>query len=333
MVEFESVYSYGKSRRLNHGRFVNWHVATILFKDRLGLTLLLNWNVWGRDQRDLRTLRLGLLPLKEDLAFSNRKHSPITHHSPVYRRSDIYKYKLGSNWSTPAGASRSIHGVSSITNHSEFFRRWGGWKHRSVQSTFRTFLKAGASVPQPIVETHRSFRGMYLGRSSGRGTAVVNLSRLQGVWVLFYSLLYHLVYHNVQSVTFAPPNFHREVLALNWEMATNLKGMWRFVRPFMSFRAVQFLNKTEYVFTRMRLAGVSLALVSDIQYHKRTLHYLKTNGYFTLGLVPISSSRYLVDCALPISNHGPVAQLFFMRFIIRLRREAMARRYNYLLRY
>jgi hypothetical protein len=315
------------------GVTVDWRVAGLMFSNQLITHLMLTWNCWSRADRVARTLKLNLLPLHADMSGANRHLSQVTGYSPTYANSNQYKYQFSKNWSNPVGTRRSLHPVGSMAPRHELFKRWGGWRRRTITTTFHTFLRAGASVPQSIIETHRSFRSIYLGRSGGWGTAFHSIAQLRGVWVLFYSLLYHLTYHNIQSLMFAPPSFHREVLALNWEMATNLKGMWRFVRPFMTLRASQFLDKTDYVFTRIRMSGVSLAIVSDIQYHKRTLHHLKSNGYFTLGLVPISSSRYLVDCALPISNQGSVAQLFFLRFIIRMRREALTRRYSYLLNY
>ena len=245
-------YSQNLSKR-HHQPKVDWQVASIVFNHQLSSTLVLSWRLWGRSQRAFRALRLGLLPLREDMRVANRQPSQITGYSPVYANYNQYKYQFSKNWSTAVGSRRSLHPVCNIAPSHEFFKRWGGWRQRSMYNTFHTFLRAGSSVPQSIVETHRSFRSVYLGRSGGWGTAYHSISRLQGVWVLFYSLLYHLTYHNVQSLTFAPPSFSREVLALNWEMATNLKGMWRFIRPFMTFRASQFLDKTDYVFTRIRL--------------------------------------------------------------------------------
>ena len=78
--------------------------------------------------------------------------------------------------------------------------------------------------------------------------------------------------------------------------------------------------------------GFYTAFIFDILYHKNTLFFLHRNDFYTFGLVPLHTSLYTVNFALPISNDSVFLHLFFIRLIIHLQKQAHHVQHNNSLR-
>ena len=63
-----------------------------------------------------------------------------------------------------------------------------------------------------------------------------------------------------------------------------------------------------------------MALVFDVLYHKNTIFLLHRNNFYTLGLIPLNTSLYTVNFAIPISNESVFLHLFFIRLIVHIQK-------------
>jgi len=104
--------------------------------------------------------------------------------------------------------------------------------------------------------------------------------------------------------------------------------MWRYTLPFLFLRSNKITNYGYFVFNRLRMLGMRTAFVVDVLYHNKTLYYLHRSNFYTLGVVPTNYSPFLVNFAIPTAVDSVFTQLFFVRFVIRVRQASQAWRYN-----
>ena len=103
--------------------------------------------------------------------------------------------------------------------------------------------------------------------------------------------------------------------------------MWRFVEPFLFSKVGQIVNYGGLLFRKLKLVGFSIGLITDFLYQNKTIYYLKLNNYFIVSLVSSSSRFKVVDLALPINSPSLFSQLFFIRFLILIKKDATSFKY------
>jgi hypothetical protein len=107
-----------------------------------------------------------------------------------------------------------------------------------------------------------------------------------------------------------------------------MKYVWRYVRPFLVFKPNKITNHAEFVFKRLRLLGMSVGLVTDVLYHSKTIYYLRRSSFYSIGLVPSIYHINTVDFAIPTTYESILTQVFFVRFLIRIRQVALTSKYS-----
>ena len=85
-------------------------------------------------------------------------------------------------------------------------------------------------------------------------------------------------------------------------------------------------NKRYFYF--LTLLGYRLAFITDIYYHSKTVYYLNHFKYISVGPVPLSSNFYLLTIAVPTSSNFLFSNLFFLRLIIKLKKDVMKNAYK-----
>ena len=148
----------------------------------------------------------------------------------------------------------------------------------------------------------------------------MSLSKVFVKWKQFYLLMFNLYFYRVNSLLFGTTFFRREILSLNWNLNSGLRNFWKYVNPFLTFRSTKIFNHGWVLFSTLKLRGYTTAFIFDALYHNKTLYYLRTNNYYTIGLVPTNLSCSSLDFALPSSSDNIFTQLFFIRFILKVRK-------------
>lgn len=104
--------------------------------------------------------------------------------------------------------------------------------------------------------------------------------------------------------------------------------MWRYARPFLIHKSNKITNHGYLVFRNLRALGLNVGVVTDVLYHAKTLYYLKRCTFYSLGLVPTIYNAYVVDFALPTAYESIFTQIFFIRFLIRVKQDASLSEFN-----
>jgi len=189
---------------------------------------------------------------------------------------------------------------------------------KEILSIFKIYISTNSFNYQYFLSTHVSWKSFYVFNSKS-GNSILNLNKIFNKWKNFYYLFYNLFYYNIDILVFGTSFFKKELLAINWSMFNNLKSTWRYIKPFLFFKSNQIFILGEYIFSRLKYQGIHLALINDVLYHNKTIHYLHKSSFYTLGLVPINYNYHTVNFALPTSNDNLFTQLFFIRLLIKIK--------------
>ena len=149
-----------------------------------------------------------------------------------------------------------------------------------------------------------------------------NLSKLKQKWVDMYHLFYNLFFYQVPILSFTTPLFKTELLSFNWKLTQKLHSYWKYVSPSFYSSRNKVMKAEFLLFNYLSKQGFHLAFVFDVLYHKNTLFYLHRNNFFTFGLVPLHTSLYTVNFALPISSDSVFIHLFFIRLLIHIQKQS-----------
>lgn len=186
---------------------------------------------------------------------------------------------------------------------------------------FRVFVRVNMFSQSEITAPHHTFRSFYLSNAKG-GLIILSIPKLFHKWKSFYFLLFNLYYHNVDILTFSPAFFKKEVLSLNWVAHKSFQFMWRYTRPFLIFKPNKITNHGDFVFRKLRSLGLSVGIITDVLYHNKTIYYLRRTGFYSIGLVPTIYNAYSVDFAVPTAYDSIFTQIFFVRFLIRIKQDS-----------
>lgn len=172
-------------------------------------------------------------------------------------------------------------------------------------------------------QTHPSHRFNFI-FSNKLNAGTFNLTKLRQKWVDMYHLFYNLFFYKLPILSFSTPTFRNELLSFNWSLNLKLRTYWKYVSPSFYLARNKVMNIEFLLFNYLSKQGFHMALIFDVLYHKNTIFLLHRNNFYTLGLVPLHTSLYTVNFALPISNESVFLHLFFIRVVIHIRKQAQA---------
>ena len=193
--------------------------------------------------------------------------------------------------------------------------------------SFKTFIQLNSNSFSTLTIPHHSFRSFYLGYSKG-GLVVLNLAKLFNRWKDVYYLFFNLFFYKIDMLTFGSSFFKTELLALNWQVMSKFKFMWRYTRPVLTLKPNKITIYGDFIFTRLSLLGMRMGLVIDVLYHTKTIYYLRRTGFYTLGLVPVNYNLNTLDFAIPSSSDSLLTQIFVIRLLTVIKQNTSLTRYS-----
>lgn len=199
--------------------------------------------------------------------------------------------------------------------------------HTKMISILRVFLNTNVFTNTTLLRMHPSWVSYYFSVSFGDG-CVICIRKFFTRWKKTYYLMFNLFFYRINLLVFGTSFFKKELLALNWSVNTKLLNIWRYVSPFFYFKPSRIFDDANYIFHKLRLLGLNIALIIDVSYHHKTLYYLNTVSFYTIGVVPLNLNMYSVNFAVPTSSESLFTQLFFIRFFFSIKKKT--KHYKYL---
>lgn len=192
---------------------------------------------------------------------------------------------------------------------------------------FKVFLNTSTFITKSAFKVHPSSRFIFLNYAS-KGSRIFSLKKLFNRWQDFYHLVFNIFFYKISIITFGTSFFKNELLTLNWFINEKIKKHWRYVRPYIFSKENKINDNNNNIFSLLSLRNINLSFVIDVNYHRRTIYYLKRFNFFTIGVVPISSDMFTVDFAMPSSSESATSQLFFIRLVLHIRRNVYKTQYT-----
>lgn len=186
---------------------------------------------------------------------------------------------------------------------------------------FRLFFRFTLGRATSIL--NKDFRLKYGLYSSSQFKIAESIDKVFSRWKNFYYLCFNLFYYDIKFITLSSSFFIKEVSSLNWLHFNNsaLQSLWRFIKPLILFKPGQIVNYGNLLFKKLKFRNLNISFIIDILYHSKTIYYLKNNNFFIIGLVTSGSRLKTVDLALPINSNSIFTQLFFVRFLISIKKD------------
>jgi hypothetical protein len=196
-------------------------------------------------------------------------------------------------------------------------------------NTFRSFTLNNMSSPNTLFKPHASFSSFYISQAKG-GSILLNVGKFFQKWKLAYFLLFNLFYYKIKLLVFAQSFFKVEALAINWSEGSQLSFMWRYIQPFLTYRATKIHHSCDFLFRKLKYLGLSTCIVVNPLYHRNTLYYLRRLNFYSIGLLPSNYASNSLDFCIAITNQSILGELWFVRFALNTKKIAMQQRLNLL---
>ena len=148
------------------------------------------------------------------------------------------------------------------------------------------------------------------------------------MWKDSYYLIFNLSYYRFEILTFGSILFKKEILAFNWKTLSSFKHLWKYTQHVLLFKPNRILDNMDFIFEQLKLRGLGIALVVDVVYHKKTIHYLRQSNFYSIGLVPVNHDISTLDFSIPTNSDNLFMQLFFFRFVLSIQKYSKTFKYN-----
>ena len=195
-----------------------------------------------------------------------------------------------------------------------------------VLKSFKTYMKINIYGANNF-KVHGSFFTHYLTFMSSN-TSVISVKKFFNFYKNIFFFITNIFYYQIPLLSFGSSSFKKELLSLNWSYLSNFNFVWRYTRPFLCLTSNKIRDNLDLVFKALRRLNFHTALILDVFYHAKTIHYLNKTGFYSFGLVPINMNRYLVNFAIPTSHEGALSQVFLIRFILSSKKQTETHIFN-----
>lgn len=172
---------------------------------------------------------------------------------------------------------------------------------------------------------HANFRLLYLMRDSNK-IFIFNSHTFFKKWTNIYTFLFNLFYYKTTPIVFGSIFFKKEILSFNWISHLFKLSTWRLFSIFFIFKLTVHNRRLKTFYLQLRRKKINFALITDVEYHYKTIFYLKKTRWFTSALIPFNINPWYVMFALPILKNNFYAQFFFIKFLFFVKKTAL---YNY----
>nr|YP_010049525.1 ribosomal protein S2 [Strombidium cf. sulcatum]QPL15930.1 ribosomal protein S2 [Strombidium cf. sulcatum] len=200
------------------------------------------------------------------------------------------------------------------STHETFFKK--------SLSYFQILLNITPTTPNHLFKVHHTYikYGLFL---QNKQLWPFNILKFYQVWKNFYKLIYNLFYFKINLFFLGSLFFKNETNALNFSLNGVLLNIFKYVN-FTLFNINMRTNPVlKGMYRLLQDKGFHTALIFDIFNHQFTTQHLYNTGYYTISLTPISYFNPRVSFNIPLMSSNLINQLFFYRFILRIKQSTL----------
>jgi len=179
------------------------------------------------------------------------------------------------------------------------------------------FIKLTNSSTQGFYRVHPSQRFNYI-YNVNSASYIFNLMKFSKYWLNLYNLLYQIFFYKISFLTFNSPFFKRENLSFNWKFLKVFKNYWKFSELTVFFSKHTNLQGLVFTIFFLMKYKINIIILLNALLRKNILKFFHKYKFYSIGVVPINTSLYSVNFAIPIGNDNIFMELFLIRFILQI---------------
>jgi hypothetical protein len=165
--------------------------------------------------------------------------------------------------------------------------------------------------------------------TKGEKILILNYKLYLNRWLTSYDLIFNLSYFNISKLFFTSPLFYNQNNALNWFNFTWTFELWHWFQNLFIFQTPRHDPKVRYFFSTIKKYNVSCAIITDTNYHLKTIFYLKKSYFFTIGLIHLNENPFLVEYPVISFFNNYLIQSFFIKFIFFIQKQSNVVKIDY----
>lgn len=193
---------------------------------------------------------------------------------------------------------------------------------------FKIFFLFNNSFSNTLFFGNTAFAGYNL-VPKGEKILVLNYKSYLHRWLVSYDLLFNLNYFNISKLFFTSPLFYLQNSALNWNDFSWTFELWQWFQHVFIFQSPRHDPKLTYFFSKIKIYGASCAVITDTNYHLKTVFYLKKSYFFTIGLIHVNEDPFFLEYPIVAFFNNYLIQSFFIKFIFFIQKQSNAVKLNY----
>lgn len=143
----------------------------------------------------------------------------------------------------------------------------------------------------------------------------LNINRAYTKWIHTYNFLLNIFYARMNVLLFTNRSLRVEALSFNWSYDVMPYSLFKRVSPFFFLRDQEYGAEQMESYWKRIHHGHSLAFVADIQYQKRAAFFLRSQGVYTISIVPYTFSPWSVHYSIPVASSTLFTQYFFVKLV------------------
>ena len=122
-------------------------------------------------------------------------------------------------------------------------------------------------------------------------------------------------YKQLHPLLFATKIFRSEVTAFNWNDFTWNYNFFKRASPYFFLQDTAYGNTTNSIFVLLSEQRSLLSIVTNSTYHEKNLKFLKKFNAYTIGLIPLTSSPWLVSYPILVGPNEVITEYYFLTLI------------------
>jgi hypothetical protein len=137
---------------------------------------------------------------------------------------------------------------------------------------------------------------------------IADLTQAFWAWKKALVLFYNLYYYNQEVAYFTNVLFAKEgaVLSTNFRQFKDTKRkLWP--NSFF-FSSLSYNQITDQIFVKVADSGLQIAVITDTNTHKRTIHFLQKIHTFTIGITSLNSQPWDFSFSIPAISNSFLSQ-------------------------
>jgi len=180
---------------------------------------------------------------------------------------------------------------------------------------FQLFLKLSHSILFFYSKQHFINRLLF-NNLNPNDLVYTDLGKAFSRWVSTNVLLTNLFYYNIKILSFGSKLLKDEILSLNWKLSpSNLLSHASFDKSFF-FSSAKTGPLYAKSFLRLSTFKIENSFIFDLNFHHRTIFFLRRYKFFSMGLVASTQNPWVVDYPIPVSISNILTQYYFIKLFL-----------------